>query len=153
MKRAAILVVVLFAGCGVDSTTGPAATTPSLSAPPVPALPIPAPPRAPQVFVGAGDIGLCGSPGQALTASLLGGIAGTVFTLGDNAYPSGSARDFRDCYDPNWGRHKSRTRPVPGNHEYETPGATPYSTTSAPTPDRPAWAITASISVHGTPSR
>jgi hypothetical protein len=23
------------------------------------------------------------------------------------------------CYDASWGRHKSRTRPVPGNHEYE----------------------------------
>jgi len=34
--------------------------------------------------------------------------------------------DYADCYDPSWGRHKGRTRPVPGNHEYETPGAAGY---------------------------
>ena len=78
------------------------------------------------VFVGAGDIGLCGSPGPAATALLLDGLAGTVFTLGDNAYPKGSDADFRDCYAPSWGRHRSRTFPVPGNHEYETPGAAGY---------------------------
>jgi hypothetical protein len=78
------------------------------------------------VFVGAGDIGLCGSPGPELTAKLLDGIPGTVFTLGDNAYNSGTAREYRDCYDRSWGRHKVRTRPVPGNHEYESPGAAPY---------------------------
>jgi hypothetical protein len=32
----------------------------------------------------------------------------------------GSAANFRDCYDPAWGRHIDRTKPVPGNHEYET---------------------------------
>ena len=69
---------------------------------------------------------MCGSTGAESTAKLLDGIGGTVFTLGDNAYFSGTAREYRDCYDPTWGRHKSRTRPVPGNHEYETPGATPY---------------------------
>src|SRR5438552_3777633 len=66
---------------------------------------------APEVFVGAGDIASCGSTGAASTARLLDGIGGTVFTLGDNAYPSGSAQQFRDCYDPTWGRHKHRTRP------------------------------------------
>jgi hypothetical protein len=81
----------------------------------------------PQVFVGAGDIALCDRSGASeATARLLDGIDGTVFTLGDNAYQSGTAQEFRDCYDPTWGRHKNRTRPVPGNHEYETPGATPY---------------------------
>ena len=84
------------------------------------------PPASSETFVGAGDIGVCGSPGPKLTAKLLDGIAGTVFTLGDNAYSSGTAREYRDCYDPYWGRHKDRTRPVPGNHEYESPGAAPY---------------------------
>ena len=78
------------------------------------------------VFVGAGDIGRCGSPGPEATALLLDRQPGTVFTLGDNAYPSGREQDYRDCYGPTWGRHRSRTRPVPGNHEYEQPGAAPY---------------------------
>src|SRR6185436_17437968 len=62
----------------------------------------------------------------AATAALLDAIPGTVFTLGDNAYPDGTAADFANCYDPTWGRHKSRTRPTAGNHEYNTPGAAPY---------------------------
>ena len=78
------------------------------------------------VLVGAGDIGRCGSEGPEATALLLDRQPGTVFTLGDNAYPSGREQDYRDCYGPSWGRHRSRTRPVPGNHEYEQPGAAPY---------------------------
>jgi hypothetical protein len=49
-----------------------------------------------------------------------------VFTTGDDAYPDGSAANFADYYAPTWGRHRSRTRPVPGNHEYRTPDATGY---------------------------
>jgi hypothetical protein len=85
------------------------------------------PPAPDEVFVGAGDIGWCGPDGRPnLTAALLDGISGTVFTLGDNAYFSGSSEDFRNCYEPSWGRHKARTRPSPGNHEYLTPGAVGY---------------------------
>jgi len=83
-------------------------------------------PRVDPVLVGAGDIGDCGTNGDEATAALLDGIAGTVFTAGDNAYPSGSAVDFQKCYDPSWGRHKARTRPAPGNHDWETRGLTGY---------------------------
>jgi acid phosphatase type 7 len=76
-------------------------------------------------LVGAGDIGMCGSLGPAATARLLDGVPGTVFTAGDNAYSSGRMEEFRNCYDPTWGRHRGRTRPVPGNHEYED-GAAGY---------------------------
>jgi 3',5'-cyclic AMP phosphodiesterase CpdA len=78
------------------------------------------------VLVGAGDIGMCGSPGPEATALLLDGIEGVVFAAGDIAYFQGTEQQFRDCYDPSWGRHLARTRPVPGNHEYESPGAAPY---------------------------
>lgn len=81
---------------------------------------------APAVFVGAGDIGECGSAGPEETARLLDGIPGTVFTAGDNAYRAGTAEQFANCYDPSWGRHKSRTRPAPGNHDYATGSADPY---------------------------
>jgi len=79
-----------------------------------------------QVFVGAGDIARCDSPGAGETAKLLDGIAGTIFTLGDNAYLDGSATNFADCYEPTWGRFKSRTHPAAGNHEYINPGASAY---------------------------
>ena len=77
-------------------------------------------------LTGAGDIADCGVPGSVQTARLLDNIGGTLFAAGDNAYPSGSEANYRQCYDPTWGRHKARTRPVPGNHEYEMPGAAPY---------------------------
>jgi hypothetical protein len=80
----------------------------------------------PAVLVGAGDIGECGLPGAELTGRLLDRIPGTVFTAGDNAYPNGTRGQFAACYDPYWGRFRSRTRPTLGNHEYRVPGAAPY---------------------------
>lgn len=80
----------------------------------------------PVVLVGAGDIASCSSNDDEATAKLLDGIAGTVFTAGDNAYEDGSASDYANCYGPTWGRHKSRTRPTIGNHEYNTAGAGGY---------------------------
>ncbi|HEV8382608.1 MAG TPA: metallophosphoesterase [Gemmatimonadales bacterium] len=82
--------------------------------------------RAPVVLVGAGDIAYCSSGGDTATAALLDRIAGTVFTAGDNAYPDGSATSFAQCYNPTWGRHKARTRPSPGNHDYETSDGAAY---------------------------
>ena len=80
----------------------------------------------PWTLVGAGDIADCDSRGAEATAELLDSIPGIVFTLGDNAYPSGTAQQFASCYQPTWGRHRSRTRPAPGNHDYLTPGASGY---------------------------
>jgi hypothetical protein len=80
----------------------------------------------PAVLVGAGDIGACDLPGARQTGELLDHIAGTVFTAGDNAYPNGTRGQFASCYDPAWGRHKARTRPTPGNHDYRVPGAASY---------------------------
>jgi hypothetical protein len=78
------------------------------------------------VLVGAGDISRCETNKDEATAKLLDGIAGTVFTLGDNAYSSGTKAQFKRCYDPTWGRHKARTKPSVGNHEYVTAGASGY---------------------------
>jgi hypothetical protein len=77
-------------------------------------------------LVGAGDISRCDNKGDTATAKLLDSISGTVFTAGDNAYKEGSLWQFNNCYDPTWGRHKSRTKPTVGNHEYRTPGASGY---------------------------
>jgi hypothetical protein len=78
-------------------------------------------------LVGAGDIARCSSENKdSATAKLLGNIPGTVYTLGDNVYPSGTAAQFRNCYDPTWGRHKVRTRPTLGNHGYNTNGSSAY---------------------------
>lgn len=78
------------------------------------------------VLVGAGDIAYCGTGGAETTARLLDRVPGTVFTTGDNVQGAGTAEEFADCYDPAWGRHKPRTRPVPGNHDYQTAGGAAY---------------------------
>lgn len=80
------------------------------------------------VLVGAGDISRCDNNNDEATAKLLDAIPGTVFTTGDNVYDSGTSTQFTNCYKPTWGRHKGRTKPVPGNHEYKTSGASGYFT-------------------------
>ena len=92
-----------------------------------PEKPVPPEVDGPPFIVAAGDIAVCRTEGDEATAKLVEGIDGaTVLTLGDNAYPEGSAEDFEECYEPSWGQFKARTKPVAGNHEYETPGASGY---------------------------
>jgi PKD repeat protein len=74
------------------------------------------------VFVGAGDIADCNRSTDEATALLLDGISGAVFTAGDNTYPDGTAANFANCYGPTWGRHKARTKPAIGNHDYSASG-------------------------------
>ncbi len=79
------------------------------------------------VLAAAGDIGDCASQNDEATASLLGAMPGaTVATLGDGAYPDGSASDYQNCYDPSWGLYKAQTLPTAGNHDYHTAGASGY---------------------------
>jgi hypothetical protein len=118
-KFLVVLVCVACGYCGSQSPTGPS-PGPSPTNPPPSTIS-----AGPQIFVGAGDIAMC-DVNSVATAALLDSIGGLVFTLGDNAYFSGSHREYRDCYDNTWGRHKGRTFPVPGNHEYVSPGASPY---------------------------
>lgn len=94
----------------------------------------------PPLLVGAGDIARCYEPENPLditpphltaaerTARLLDRIPGTVMAIGDNAYEAGSPSDYLLCYHPTWGRHKERTKPALGNHEYITPLAAGYFT-------------------------
>jgi hypothetical protein len=87
----------------------------------------PQPPPSGEVIVAAGDIADCGEEGDEQTARLVEGIeGGTVLALGDNAYEDGTAEEFKECYGPTWGQFKERTKPTPGNHDYETEGASAY---------------------------
>jgi hypothetical protein len=85
----------------------------------------------------AGDIAYCAHKPALLsdandTAKLVeaglaaSGSAAAVLLLGDNVYQRGTDAEYRDCYDPTWGRFKKRTYPAPGNHEYYSPGAPGY---------------------------
>jgi Ca2+-binding RTX toxin-like protein len=83
-------------------------------------------PRPDAFLVAAGDIADCDVQGDEITAQLVDALPGTVAVLGDAVYDNGTAQEFAQCYEPSWGRHKSRTRPAVGNHEYGTPGASGY---------------------------
>jgi 3',5'-cyclic AMP phosphodiesterase CpdA len=81
--------------------------------------------------VAAGDIADCrdvppGASGAARTAALISPADAIVLTLGDNTYPVGAAPEFSECFDATWGKFGARLRPSPGNHDYQTPGATGY---------------------------
>lgn len=78
------------------------------------------------MITAAGDI--AGSGGaQAGTAALVNAINPVVaLTLGDNAYENGSLGDYNSYYDPSWGMFRNKTWPVPGNHDYQTSGASGY---------------------------
>ena len=79
------------------------------------------------ILVGAGDIASCASrAGAVATAALIDQIPGTVFAAGDLAYEGGTYEEFETCYEPAWGRFKQRTRPAPGNHEYNGSQASGY---------------------------
>ena len=116
---------------GADSSAG-TSTTPLASASPTAAngstAPTPSPTAspAPVVLVGAGDIASCGLASDTATEAILATIPGTVFTLGDNAYESGTAAEFSRCYAPTWGRELARTRPAIGNHDAATGNANAY---------------------------
>jgi hypothetical protein len=97
---------VVVVGCGGDS--GPVEPT----------GPLPA-----ETILVAGNIATCGTTNDEATATLLESLPGTIFTLGDNAFPNGSAEAYRDCYAPSWGRHKARTYATLGNHEYNSGSA------------------------------
>ncbi len=103
-----------------------ATATPEPTLTPEPTAP-PSPPSGESAtLLAAGDIAGCSSSGDEATAALLDGLAGTVATLGDNAYSSGTPLEFTTCYGPSWGRQLARTRPALGNHDYETSGASGY---------------------------
>jgi 3',5'-cyclic AMP phosphodiesterase CpdA len=78
------------------------------------------PARMDATLVAAGDIAGCWWRWDDATGRLLDPVDGTVLALGDLAYQNGDPAQYRACYGPNWGRHRSRTRPVIGNHDART---------------------------------
>lgn len=119
MCAVAIAAAMTVLSCGAIAPDPPSAPSPVANNVATPSGPA-------GTLVGAGDVALCDAPGATKTAALLDDLRGTIIIPGDIAYPTGSMADFRNCFDPAWGRHRSRIRPVPGNHEYDTPGAAGY---------------------------
>jgi len=116
-----VLLAALTAGCAGRSSAGdtPAPAT-------APATAVKAAGQRSTTLLAAGDIASCASDGDEQTAALLDALPGTVLTLGDTVYDDGSADQFARCYLPSWGRFRDRTYPAPGNHDYQTAGASGY---------------------------
>lgn len=75
----------------------------------------------------AGGLGTPGSCRQRDTSDLMLRMdLAAVLALGDLQYQSGTLDAFMGSFDPSWGRLNGIMRPVPGNHEYRTPGAAGY---------------------------
>ncbi len=138
---------------GAGSTSGamgpstPPTTSASSSASTT-VLPAPMQPvrRDEPILIGAGDIASCDSAGDEATAALvekmlLASDHAVAFTAGDNTYPDGTVAQYQRCYEPSWGRFKSRTLPAVGNHDWRTPQAAGMRSAFAGrfTKDSPLW--------------
>lgn len=97
----------------------------------------PVPPVTGAVVAAVGDM-VC-PPGSAVTATtcrqqsvsdLVANDAAVtaLLVLGDLQYDNGELANFQAAYEPSYGRVKAKTKPAPGNHEYNTPGAPGYYT-------------------------
>ncbi len=73
-------------------------------------------PRDPNYMAGLGTSSAC--RGLYTSNLLLDGHFAAVLALGDNQYVCGAYSAYLASYDPTWGRVKSITEPVPGNHDY-----------------------------------
>ena len=121
----ALAALATAAACGGSAAPGSSTPHPTLAGPT--AAPSPSPTTAAGVpFLVVGDAADCEETNDELVAAWLGDHEGTIALAGDVAYDKGTARQFRECFEPAWGELKPRIRPVPGNHDYLTAGAGPY---------------------------
>lgn len=117
------------AGGGTTPTPSPTPTATATATPSgTPTSTPTVPPTTDPVFMGAGDIVDTGNiaPATAVGDLIREANPDKVFTVGDNAYPDGTAAQFANGYDPAWGSFKAKTYPVPGNHDYHQTNAQPY---------------------------
>ena len=141
--------LTLLVGCGIGlaacggSPSSPSPTTTAVAGTPTtpievpanqsPVTPTPTPSPTPTVTAANwvsvfGDTGWCGGPAMPLIAKRLETLGGDIFLAGDLAYPSGTAAEYQRCFEPDFGRFRSRFWAAPGNHDYMTAGADPYFT-------------------------
>lgn len=99
--------------------------TPINDSPVAPTTPAPVPTTWVNVV---GDTGWCGSPVMPALSRLFASLGGDIFLAGDLAYHNGTAAEFQRCFDPDFGRFRSRFWATPGNHDYQTAGADGYFT-------------------------
>ncbi len=108
----------------VPPTATPLGPTPT-QAPPTPTLP----PSGDPYLLAGGDTRSGCTTGAFQTVAILDTFPTNIPILhvGDMV-DTGTLSEFTSCYDQTWGRHKAQHKPVPGNHEYGTAGASGYFT-------------------------
>jgi acid phosphatase type 7 len=127
MKRLTIslVFVILFAPVLADGSAVSAADAPQQAPLTVMAVgDIACDPTNPAFHGGQGDAKFCQE--KATSDLVAKAHPDAILALGDNQYEDASLSSFQQSYDPTWGRFKDITYPVPGNHEYQTPGAAGY---------------------------
>jgi hypothetical protein len=100
-------------------------------------------------LTGAGDIASCELTNDEATAALLEDLPGYVFTAGDNAYESGTAAEFDNCYDPAGGSSASGRFRRSATTTSRRPGRRATTTISARVPEIRELGGTRSISGRG----
>jgi acid phosphatase type 7 len=132
----AFTIAIILWACGSGGASSVAVSPPVVEQNPAPD-PKPDPAPAPWEIIAAGDIAQCGTllPADAVvekTAKLVErqlsqvGSNTNVLTLGDNVYNVGLLTEYKNCYEPTWGRFLSKTFATPGNHDYGTANAVGY---------------------------
>ena len=120
------------------TSSAPTSSAPTSSAPtstaPTSTAPTSTAPAGDPVIAAVGDIAC--APGytvgstcqhKAVADKIISDTAvSRVLALGDIQYEAGALSAFQNSYDKSWGPLKSKTKPVPGNHEYGTSGAAGY---------------------------
>ena len=121
LTAAAALPALVLIGCGAAANPTPLPSV-APTATPEPRLPL---------IAAAGDISC--APGsrdpcrQEQTASVIEALdPDLVLPLGDNQYESGTLGEYSAVYNLSWGRLRQKSKPVPGNHEYQDPSARGY---------------------------
>ncbi len=139
--------LTLFVGCAIGlaacggSPSAPSPTTTAVAGTPTTPIEVPVnqspvtptTPTAPIVPSGTwvnviSDTGWCGAPAMPLLSRLLTALGGEILLAGDLAYPNGTLAEFQRCFDPDFGRFRSRFWAAPGNHDYGTSDADGYFT-------------------------
>jgi hypothetical protein len=120
----ATLIVALQLASGLTAQPVAAAADPVIAA----AGDIACDPASASFHAGQGSGSTCRQ--LAVSNLLVAGHFSAVLALGDTQYECGGLAAFQQSYNLSWGRVKSITHPVVGNHEYLTSGGTDCSPTA-----------------------
>lgn len=96
------------------STTETSATTPDVE-----------PAGETVTVLAAADLTDCRGP-DIEVAELIRSLDGTILMPGDISNLQGTAEQYEECFDPIYGSELDRIYAVPGDNDYNTPGAGPY---------------------------